>query len=136
MHEAVFAKAAEMKENKGEIKNPFVSLGELREACSGDETLSELLDEMLGYCLRYAETVCQFEQVVMAGGDRAEIDAIRGTVHDATMDAINILSRNLQKRGKDNQWIAKIVNDRAKYGKMAILLAFEKILSEPQTAGV
>jgi hypothetical protein len=87
------------------------------------------------YSLRYAETVCRFQQIVLAGaasnedGTREEIERVRTNIHDATMDTINILSRTMKRAGKDNSWIVKLTaGGRAAYGKFSILLAFELTL--------
>jgi hypothetical protein len=117
------------------LKNPFISFESLDALCQGNETLEDCLRDMVTYSLRYAETVCRFEQVVARGqesnmdGTRAEIEQIRGTVHDATIASINILIRVLKKAGKDTTWSSKMVTGgRAAYGKLAILIAFEYVL--------
>jgi len=119
------------------LKNPFISLQSLESLCQGNETLEECLRDMVMYSLRYAETVCRFEQIVSRGqesnqdGAREEIERVRSTIHDSTIDAIKILSRTMKNHGKDNQWIAKMNTiGRAGYGKFAILVAFEVVLGK------
>ncbi|HTK32990.1 MAG TPA: hypothetical protein VL335_00375, partial [Candidatus Paceibacterota bacterium] len=80
--------------------------------------------------------VCRFEQIVLGEGQKAnedgqreEIEHVRSTIHNSTIDAINVLSRNLKKAGKDNSWISKLNGNRAAYGKFAILIAFEAVLT-------
>ena len=117
------------------VKNPYISLENLESVCNGNETLEFCLKEVVQISLRYAETVCRFEQIVWRGQEsneddtRKEIESVRTTVHDSTIDAINILARNLKKAGKDNDWITKLTTvGRAAYAKFAILLAFEDVL--------
>ena len=115
------------------VQNPFISLQSLETLCKGDETLMELLRDMVTYSLRYAETVCQFEIIALRGNDalvdgtRAQIDAVRKNIHNTTIDAINILARTLVRTGKDGKWITKMRSGRTEYGKFAILIAFEYI---------
>ncbi|MEK7646405.1 MAG: hypothetical protein AAB381_01795 [Patescibacteria group bacterium] len=130
---AVPAKAQQMSG----LKNPFISLQSLESLCQGNETLEECLRDMVTYSLRYAETVCRFEQIVARGQDsnqdgaREEIERVRSTIHDSTIDAIKILSRTMRTHGKDNGWISKMHTiGRAGYGKFAILIAFEVVLGK------
>lgn len=133
IHEQIPASVAEKAHEMDRLRtNPFISLRDLESLCEGDENLEPCLRSMVSYSLRYTETVCQFEQVVMRGqvsnvdGERAEIERIRSTIHDSTIDSINILSRSLAKAGKDNSWISRLVSGgRAAYAKFAILIAFE-----------
>lgn len=125
---------AKAQEKRG-FKNPFFSFESLDALCQGNETLEDCLREMVMYSLRYAETVCRFEQVISRGqqsnedGTREEIERIRGSVHDATIASINILIRALKSNGKDTTWATKVVaGGRAAYGKLAILIAFEYVL--------
>lgn len=118
-------------------KTPFITLQDLEALCRGDEDLEGLLGETVMLCLRYAETVCQFEQIVLSGqeanenGERQRIEGLRSSVHDATIGSINSLSRLLKARGKDNSWIRAVSSQsRASYGKFAILLAFEVVLGK------
>jgi hypothetical protein len=115
-------------------KNPYITLHELECLCQGNETLEFCLEDMVNYSMRYAETVCRFEQIIARGqksnvdGTRKEIEHTRSTIHDSTIDAINIFSRELKNSGKDNRWLLPIMlGSRAGYGKFAILLAFEAV---------
>lgn len=115
-------------------KKPFISLQELETACGEDVSLQEALDDVIVCSLRYAESVCRFEQIVMSSeslvdGTREEIERVRSTIHDSTIDAINLLSRTFKSLGKSNLWInAVAAQGRASYGKFAILTAFEVVL--------
>lgn len=108
------------------VSNPFIDLSSLKSLCQENETLSDCLRDFVQYSLRYAETVCRFEMIVLSGGSRAEIDAVRSTVHDATIDAINILLRALKGAKKESKWASKLT-DRTAYGKFALLIGFEAV---------
>jgi hypothetical protein len=130
--ETISVDVVEEAEKRAETSNPFISLSDLESICEGDEALEYFFREVVSYSLKYTETVCRFKQIRLKGqqsnesGEREEIERIRSTIHDSTIDAINALSRGLKKAGKDNQWISKIAqSNRAGYGKAAILWAFE-----------
>ena len=130
----VSAKADQMKG----FKNPYILLRDLEVLCSGNETLEECLHGVINLSIRYAETVCRFEQIVAQGqisnenGMRKQIEEVRSTTHDTTINEINILSRVLKNQGKDNTWLKLIAaSGRAGYAKFAILTAFQAVLSQP-----
>jgi hypothetical protein len=117
--------------------SPFISFRSLDALCQGSETLQECLKEVAIKSLRYTETVCRFEQIVLSGqksnedDSRKEIETLRKAVHDSTISAINCLSRNMKLANIDNKWISKLAitrdpaRDRVNYAKFAILIAFE-----------
>lgn len=117
-------------------KNPFVSLEQLEADCQGDENLHELFEAMVHACLRYAETVCEFKQIILQGLDTAEerrlIEDRRTRVHDATIASINIFGRQLRRAGGNVEWLASLrqsgLEDRSKYAAFAIGSAFELLL--------
>lgn len=117
--------------------NPYVSLVKLEETCKGNEILEERLQDFVLHALRYAETVCRFEQIVAKrtestqDGSLAEIETIRTRTHDATISSIDILARSLKKSSKVTEWYAMLAGSRAAYGKFALLIAFE-IVMRPQ----
>jgi hypothetical protein len=127
---------AKAQERRG-ITNPFISLQSLEALCQGNETLEFCLKEVVIISLRYAETVCRFEQIIRRGQQsneddtRKEIETLRTAVHDSTIDSINVLARNLRKAGKDNGWVKQLIaGQRPAYAKFAILIAFEVVLQE------
>ena len=127
--------ATKAQEMRG-FKNPFITLQSLESLCLGNETLEICLRDVVISSLRYAETVCKFEQIVARGqqsnedGTRKEIEHVRSTIHDVTIANINILARALKAQGKDNKWISAVARgERAGYGKLALLLAFEVALN-------
>jgi len=126
---------ASAAQKNGGLVNPFISFTGLEILCKGDQTLESCLEELIMYSLRYAETVCQFQQIVSRGQEsnenelRKDIEKVRSTLHDATIASIDILSRNMKKAGRNNDWIARLKSGgRPVYGKFAILLAFEVVL--------
>jgi hypothetical protein len=128
----VSPEVADHAEKMGDIKNPYISLQSLESMCRGDGSLEYYLSEVISYSLKYTETVCRFEQIVLGGqesnenGEREEIEQTRSTIHESTIDAINALSRALKKADKDNEWVSKVsASGRAGYGKAAVLWAFE-----------
>ncbi len=117
-------------------KNPYITLQSLESLCLGNETLEVCLRDVVISSLRYAETVCKFEQIVARGQQsneddtRKEIEHVRSTIHDVTISNINILARVLKQSGKDNKWVSVMAErGRAGYGKFALILAFEVALN-------
>ena len=115
-------------------RTPEIGVEQLEVLCQGDETLQELLAEMLDYCARYTETVCKFEQMNLNGqqtrenGELETADQYRTRIHEATIDSINILARNLTKKGKDGSWIKPIAaQSRAGYGRFALTTTFSRL---------
>ncbi len=121
-------------------RNSFLSLPDLEAECASDENLRMLFESMEQYCLRYTETVCRFEELAakaseeglpFSGEERDEIEKLRTGVHDATIDSINALARQLKERGKDSSWVGKLLN-RTVYMKFAIQTAFEIVRGRPE----
>ena len=111
-----------------ELSEPVISLERLEEDCDSEE-LKSLLDDLKVQSIRYAETVAEFIKTDIGTEDRVEADANRTRIHNATMDAINILARNLKKAGKDNSWIEKLPH-RANKGLFALQIAFTVLRRE------
>jgi hypothetical protein len=117
-------------------KNPYITIEQLHDLSEGNEVLEFYTKDMVVHCIRYAETLCRFSQIVMnssslVDGTREEIERVRSTSHDATISSINILSRLFKKYGKDSKWLQPIMAEkRASYGKFAILIAFEAVRTE------
>ena len=111
------------------LLKPYITLAELEHDCANG--LEDLLDYTIEQCVRYAISVTKYMQALSGGiedADRlAETEEIRKRTHNATMDSINALSRALKQSGRSNTWIMNVVGNRAAYGKLALLLAFEKI---------
>ena len=124
-------------DKKPEIEKPAVALEYLKSLCEGNQTLEKLLEEMVDYFYRYTATVCEYEEVLSGGVTEEEvnkrfqdIEEIRGIIHNATIDSVNILSRALAKAGKDNSWIQDVSASRATYGKFALTTALSELAKE------
>ncbi len=119
-------------DNKDLLK-PTISVEQLEQLCSDDAELSELLSGTLEQCARYTEDVARFLQIEADGqkakesGEYYEIDAKRKLTHDATIDSINILARELSRRGRDGSWVKKLAGNRAAYMKFALTLTFDRM---------
>ncbi len=106
---------------------PVVTLASLEAACS-TEDLKRIFEEAVVYCIRYAVSVVWFMKAMNGPREEfAEVDASRKRVHDATVDAINVLVRALKRADQDVSWISEIAGNRSAYGKLALLLAFEQL---------
>ncbi|TSD02329.1 MAG: hypothetical protein Athens071426_523 [Parcubacteria group bacterium Athens0714_26] len=115
-----------------EMDNISRSFRQIENDCAGNEQLQEYLEELRKYCYQYTEVVLQFNQLFTdnANGKLSEedyesgyasIDAARSRVHNATIDAFNILSRLMVKNGKNNDWIKPLAQGgRIAYGDFAI----------------
>lgn len=107
-----------------------VTLVELERECSASSELGEILDYVLEQCVRYAITVCKYKSALIGGINAellGEVEDERKIVHNSTIDAINALARAIKRSGGDSRWINNIAGNRSAYGKLALLLAFEKI---------
>ena len=100
--------------------------------CAGNPLLEELLDGLVSQSFRYTTTVCAYLRALQNtdfdAEKLAEKQTSRTLVHNATIDAINVLARTMKRQGRDSRWIRPVVAERrAGYGKFAILLAFEQL---------
>ena len=87
------------------------------EQCVGDTYLIELKDDLLQYAVRYARI--RVDWYFLDIDARRETDENRSRAHNAFIDACNILSRNMGKKGLDIEWRAKLGNDRKVIGDFA-----------------
>jgi len=132
--------AIQKMENVFEGMTPVISEKELTSLCEDSETLKKLLEGMLEYAVRYAQDVWNMEKFILDGGlatkegaeQFAEIDAARSRLHNALIDSIGILSRELNHAGKDNEWVRKLTNgvnlERSKCGAFALLLVYRRYI--------
>ncbi len=128
----------EMEEQLGDPEklSPIVSFENIERSCSGNETLEHLYAEMVDYCERYTETVARFQELILRGVDfenretKEWIDGERKSVHDAMIDSVNILARNLAKEGKDASWITRFGKSRAAYGNFALQNTYSLLIKE------
>lgn len=130
-----------MEENHYDLEKPAIDPEDLKALCEDDPVLMKCYEDMIVYCNRYAHDVFTmlYEQKVVEemrkkGEDTQEafeelkvIDQKRHLLHNAVMDAINLVSRELGKRGKDNSWLLSITGGkkwescRAEYMTFALL---------------
>lgn len=134
----------EFPEKAEEIKSfeitPPVSAEYLLGLCEGDPELRELFDEMIEYFYRYTRDVCEQEMLIKKGMSEnleeiKEMDIKRTKLHNAMIDSVKILAKNLLRKGKDSLWIVPIdKNGRVGYAQLALLTTFVDILkSNPKT---
>jgi hypothetical protein len=128
-----FPKQVEESKLYAEIM-PAVSEEYLYELCEGDEGLVELLEEMLEYFYRYTRDACEQQALIEQGlaenlESIQEKDGPRTALHNAMIDSVKILGRNLRKRGKDSDWLDKVDKaGRAGYAHLALTTTFRDIL--------
>lgn len=128
----------EMEERLGnpEELSPIISFEYIEKLCSGNETLEHLYKEMVDYCERYTETVARFKELILHGVDfdnreaKEWIDGERKLIHDAMVDSVNILARNLAKEKKDVSWIERFGKSRAAYGNFALQNTYVLLIKE------
>ena len=92
---------------------------------------------MLKSCLEYTITVANFKKALSENKNKGEIteevsdiDTLRRSVHNKTIDDINIFSRMLAKYEKDNSWMQEggmDGNNRSAYGRFALTLTLSRI---------
>lgn len=115
--------------------HPIVSFDVLENTCGGNDILEHLFQEVVDYCERYTETVARFQEMILQGVDfdnreaKEWIDGERKIIHDAMIDSVNILARNMEKAGKDASWIKSLERSRAAYGNFAMQNTY-KLLKE------
>jgi len=99
-----------------EASEPVVTLSYLREECQNIPELFELYTDMENSFYNYAEIFFKFNRILKIQNQesvkfRAEygrLDEDRHNIHNATIDSIFILARNMEKAGLDGSWIKKV----------------------------
>lgn len=76
-----------------------------------------LREDLLRLAVRYAHIRAEWWLAKRTG--EPTNDKLRGTAHDAFIDACNILSRNMAKQEEDNSWRALLGDDRREIGDFA-----------------
>lgn len=131
------ARSAEIHDDFKKLPIPYE---ELEESCEKDEILMELFRSMINQCLLYTKSVIEFNIFVNNNGfdpnseEFITIDNSRKVTHDATIDSINILARNLKQRGGNSDWIKSVSQNRAQYARFAVLMGFARILKDKDAA--
>ncbi len=132
----------EVEKMKGYEKlKPEISKAELQALCEGDEGLTELFDDMIEYFYRYTADVCAQESLKQEKDgiqknmeEIRALEAPRGALHDAMIDSVKILVRNMVRKGKDVSWYQNIdKKGRIGYGNWALLITFSDILERNQS---
>lgn len=110
------------------------SLTQLEKSCEGDDTLSELLSEVVRYGIRYASSTVKYLSIDWdntARDDVAMIDGGKKRAHDAAIDAINVLARTLKKMGRESGWIGSLTSGgRPAFARFALIVAFDAMHQE------
>ncbi len=82
--------------------------------------LVQLKEDLIRLAVRYARA--RTDWLLADTEKHREIDAHRTATHDALIDACNILSRNMAKKGEDISWRASLGDDRKGIGDFACYL--------------
>jgi hypothetical protein len=120
---------------------PVISESDLYLLCEGNPNLEKLLESFLDYSLRYANDVWSMEKFVSEGGfdkdggaeEFAQMDDFRTRLHNALVDSVQILSRNLAKENRDNSWVRELTSDgrnldRVACGKLALTITYRRYI--------
>lgn len=115
---------------------PAILPEKLEDICKEDPTLKQSLESMFTYVTRYAHDIYSMmleqrelsdkrergENTLEDAQELARTDERRHNLHEALIDSVNLLSRELAKRDKDNSWMNEVVsNGRAGYARFALL---------------
>jgi len=93
------------------------TLSEIRDSAGSDPQLEVLLREMLDAAVHYAHLRARWR---LAGAEnRRDMDRERTIAHEAFIDSLNILSRNVAARERDNRWRRTIGDERKLIGDFA-----------------
>ncbi|MFA5778297.1 MAG: hypothetical protein WC870_02315 [Candidatus Paceibacterota bacterium] len=110
---------------------------DLENLCAGNEELQSLYEGMVQKCFEYTADVFKLKKIAEENVSLRDeewrinlqkADQDRRILHEATMDSINILGRNLKKEGKSNEWLRTIAGERSRYTRFAIAFAFSYYL--------
>lgn len=115
-----------------EIK-PVITVDELKQLCNNNEKLENLLSEVVDYFFKYTETVCEYKIILekhLADDDvKQELenwDEIRSYTHNAMIDSVNILIRNLGNKDLLTKLPPK--ENRAAYAALALQNTYLELL--------
>lgn len=97
---------------------------EIESEIGGENGLSSLFNDLIKAAVKYARyrTDCEISKLDSKGelsDVRMELDQRRTIAHDAFIDSINILCRNMDQKGKGTRWRGAIGNDRKVIGDFA-----------------
>lgn len=115
-----------------------VELDTLRKMVQGDPDLEQLLEDMVAQCEKYTKSVLEYRKLQLEENQRTmenreeweRLDGESHIAHDATIDSVNILARNLNQKGKNGAWVSELLGSRARYGNFAMALTFKELMKE------
>jgi hypothetical protein len=106
-----------------------IDIESYEEICEKDPIFKELFGDVLNTSYRYTVDVANMEKFARedkntSDDDFVESDQKRGVTHDSMISAVNILIRYIEKNNIDidTKWFNWNKENRAAYGKFAILL--------------
>lgn len=94
-------------------------LQEMSKECQQHKALESLLREFYAAAIRYAHF--RSEWALADRDTRVRMDRPRRVAHDALIDSVNVLSRQMRARGKSNSWRARLGDERAAIGDLACI---------------
>ena len=92
-------------------------LQDMSSGCLDDDVLEPLLREFYASAVKYSHL--RAEWALADREARTAMDHPRRLSHNALIDAVNILSRNMQAKGKDIGWRARLGDERVWIGDLA-----------------
>jgi len=130
-----------LKSSEATLENfPEHVVVDLELLAESNEDLREPIEQMILWCKRYTLTVIEFEKLATDpdASDRfQELGESRGKTHDATMDAINLVVREMNKSFEDTEWATEnnlhnVEHNRVHYAKFAIMFTLKKLLLDTE----
>lgn len=85
-----------------------------------ESTKHELRTDLYRCAARYAALRAEWH--LATPEERRELDGRRTAAHNALIDAVNILARNLRKERFDTSWRKEVGDDRKVIGDFAVFL--------------
>lgn len=84
--------------------------------------LKDLRNKLFKHALKYC--IIRNEWIFLTPEEKTSMDDERTICHNAFIDALNILSRNMSKAGEDNEWRNTLGNDRKVLGDFACFIVY------------
>lgn len=94
----------------------------LAEIDFNDSDVKELWDDLIENVLEYAAIRSQW--LTFTKEERREKDSVRTGKHNVAIGSFNVLSRYLEKMGKDIQWREQLGDERKRVGDFTCYIAF------------
>ncbi|ERI91420.1 hypothetical protein HMPREF1982_03379 [Clostridiales bacterium oral taxon 876 str. F0540] len=99
----------------------------LEEIDFNDSDAKELWDDLIKNAIEYVSIRSKW--LTFEREERMEKDSARTSVHNTLISSFNVLSRYLEKIGKDVSWRARIGEDRKRIGDFACYIVFIFVLN-------